>query len=228
MPKSKDRKPSIPSRIAWRVLRALYRARGYRLLNRPPQLDKFVLIGAPHTSNWDFVVFAGIVHEVGINPSFIGKHTLFRWPMTRFMYDMGGMPIDRSSARGFVSEVVDQVRAADAMALVIAPEGSRSSDGRWRSGFYHIAAGAGVPIVCAWMDEDSRRAGFSDAIVPTGDFHADLGRIAAFYRRAMPDCPRFDVLAEQATGEVATPARPVDPAVLAPPSQSASPPSDSA
>ncbi|WP_120077358.1 1-acyl-sn-glycerol-3-phosphate acyltransferase [Aurantiacibacter odishensis] len=209
-------KPTLLSRIVWRLLLWLYRGKGYRLENHPPKLDKFILVGAPHTSNWDFIYFAGAVQDVGISPRFIGKHTLFKWPMTRFMYDMGGMPINRSSPRGYVNAVVDQVKAADRIALVIAPEGSRTSDGRWRSGFYHIASGAGVPIVPAWVDEDTGRAGFGEAIMPSGDFHADLARIAAFYRSVLPDCPRFEVLAEQAKGEVATPARPVEPDMLAP------------
>lgn len=211
-----DRKPSLLSRVVWRLLRALYHWKGYTLVNHPPHLPRFILVGAPHTSNWDFIYFAGAVQEVGISPRFIGKHTLFKWPMTRFMYDMGGMPINRASPRGYVNAVVDQVKAADQIALVIAPEGSRSSDGRWRSGFYHIATGANVPIVCAWVDEESGRAGFSEAIEPSGDFHADLARIAAFYREAMPDCPRFAVLERQAEGDVATPRKSIDPHVLAP------------
>lgn len=223
MPDKPDRKPSMLSRVVWRLLRALYRWKGYTLLNRPPHLSKFILVGAPHASNWDFVCFAGVVQEVGVSPRFIGKHTLFKWPLTRFMYDMGGMPINRSSPRGYVNAVVEQVKAADDIALVIAPEGSRSSDGRWRSGFYHIATGAGVPIVCAWVDEDSGQLGFSEALEPSGDFQADFARIAAFYRQAMPDCPRFAVLEQQARGEIETPKRPVDPEVLAPEQPDANP-----
>lgn len=189
------------------MLRWLYRWKGYTLENHPPKLDKFILVGAPHTSNWDFVYFAGAVQEVGVKPRFIGKHTLFKWPMTRFMYDMGGMPIDRSSPRGYVNAVVDQVKAADEIALVIAAEGSRTSDGRWRSGFYHIAMGAGVPFVCAWVDEESGRAGFGEPMMPSGDFLADLGEIAAFYKSVMPQCERFDMLARQARGEVESPGK---------------------
>ena len=223
MPASRKQNPTVLSRVVWWLLRQLYRWKGYTLENHPPTLDKFILVGAPHTSNWDFIYFAGAVQEVGISPRFIGKHTLFKWPMTRFMYDMGGMPINRSSPRGYVDAVVDQVKAADRIALVIAPEGSRTSDGRWRSGFYHIASGAGVPIVPAWVDEETGRAGFGEAIMPSGDFHADLARIAEFYRAKLPDCERFEVLAEQAKGEVATPAKPVEPDLLAPPP---APPSD--
>lgn len=208
--------PSLLSRLVWWVLFRLYRWKGFHLENHVRKLDKFILVGAPHTSNWDFILFAGAVQEMGVKPSFIGKHTLFKWPMTRFMYDMGGMPIQRSSPRGYVNAVVDQVNAAEKIALVIAPEGSRGSDGRWRSGFYHIASGAGVPIVPAWVNSQTGQAGFGEPIYPSGDFHADLGRIAEFYRSKLPDCARFDVLAEQARGEIATPAKPVEPNMLAP------------
>jgi len=179
----------------------LYRWKGYRLEGGPPDLPKFILVGAPHTSNWDFVFFAGAVREMGIRPSFIGKHTLFKWPMTRFMLDMGGMPIDRTSPRGYVNSVIEAVKTAERIALVVAPEGSRNSDGRWRSGFYHIALGAGVPIVPAWVNQRTRRGGLGEPIWPSGDFSADMTKIAAFYRTRMPDCPRFAVLDEQARGD---------------------------
>ena len=200
-----NRGPSILSRIVWRILRLLYRQKGYRLTGRVPDLPKFVLIGAPHTTNWDFVFFAGAVRDLGIKPSFIGKHTLFKWPMTRFMRDMGGMPVDRSRSGGYVQAVAAAIEAADEIALVIAPEGSRSSDGRWRSGFWHIANTAQIPIVPAWVDQDKRRGGVGEPIMPSGDFHADLAKIAAFYMANRPDCDRFQVLMAQAEGEVATP-----------------------
>lgn len=191
------RTPTLTSRIVWRILRGLYRWRGYRLESGAPDIPKYILVGAPHTSNWDFVFFAGAVTQMGISPSFIGKHTLFKWPMTRFMLDMGGMPIDRSSPRGYVATVTEAVMAADRIALVVAPEGTRKSDGRWRSGFYHIAVASGVPIVPAWVNQQTRRGGLGEPIWPSGDFNADLARLAEFYRGHMPDCPRFEVLAKQ-------------------------------
>jgi len=203
-------KPTLLSRIVWRILRSLYRSKRFKLENHPPKLPKFILVGAPHTTNWDFIYFAGAVQEVGIKPRFIGKHTLFKWPMTRFMLDIGGMPIDRSAPRGYVNSVVDQIEQADEIALVIAPEGSRTTDGRWRSGFYHIAHGAGVPIVPAFVDHKTGRAGFGEAIMPSGDFLADLGKIVAYLKSAMPDCERFDMLAAQARGEVESPGRKCD------------------
>lgn len=191
------RKPSLSSRIMWRILRWLFRVKGWRLEGRAPDIRKYVIVGAPHTSNWDFVFFAGTVQEMGINASFMGKHSLFRWPLRRFMFDMGGMPIDRAKPGGYVLSVIRNFAAADDIALVIAPEGTRSSRGEWRSGFYHIAHGAGVPIVPGWVDHARLVGGLGEPILLTGDYAADMAKLLAFYRSVMPDCPRWDVLEAQ-------------------------------
>ena len=150
-----------------------------------------MLVGAPHTSNWDFAVFVGAVDELGIRPSYLGKHSLFRWPLKRFMLDMGGIPVDRSKSANYVDQVVAEFARRDELALVIAPEGTRDSDGHWKSGFYHIAMGAGVPIVPAWIDRERRRGALGPVIWPSGDYRADLERIAKFYREAWPEQLRF-------------------------------------
>jgi len=194
-----DQTPTLSSRLIWFALRRLYDWKGWQLENAAhPPLRKFIILGAPHTSNWDFVFFAGATRKIGIRPRFVGKHTLFRWPMTRFMFDMGGMPVDRSRPGGYVQAVADAIAAADEMALVIAPEGSRTSTGEWRSGFYRIAMAAGVPIVPAWVNNDTMRGGLGEPIMPSGDYAADLARIADFYLSKMPDCERFAALAAQA------------------------------
>lgn len=187
-------KRSILSRIVRRALIALYRWKGWKLEGSRPECDKFIILGAPHTSNWDFVFFIGATHELGIRPSFMGKHTLFEGPQRRFMLDMGGVPVVRHRRGGYVRSVVEAFEAADELALVVAPEGSRTSNGEWRSGFYHIALGAGVPIVPTWVDHKTMRGGMGDPIVPTGDYRADLARIAAFYCSKLPDCDRFKLL----------------------------------
>lgn len=182
---------SFPSRLVRGLLVAIYKWRGWHIDGRPPAAKKFVLVGAPHTSNWDFAVFLGATDELGIRANYLGKHSLFRWPLRRFMLDMGGIPVDRSKRSNYVEQVVAEFARRDELALVIAPEGTRHSDGRWRSGFYHIAIGAGVPIVPAWLDRRTRRAAIGEAMLPTGDYAADLRRLAQFYRAAWPDNPRF-------------------------------------
>lgn len=188
------RPPSLLSRLVRRILIALYRWKGWTIEGGPPAARKFIITGAPHTSNWDFVFFIGATHQLGIRPSFMGKHSLFRWPLRRFMFDMGGIAVDRSKRANYVDQVVDAFARADALALVVAPEGTRTSAGEWRSGFYHIALGAGVPIVPAWVDNRTMRGGLGPALMPSGDYAADLAKLADFYRSVMPDCPRFQRL----------------------------------
>ena len=197
-----QRPPTILSRIVWRILSGLYRWKGWRLDGTAPDIPKYIILGAPHTSNWDFVFFAGGVRRLGIAPNFIGKHTLFKWPMTRFMKDMGGIPVDRTRRGKYVEAVIEAIHRKDRMALVIAPEGSRTSDGRWRSGFWHIARGAGIPIVPAWVDNATMKGGIGEPVWTSDDFHADLARLAEFYRQHRPDCERFEMLVQQAKGEV--------------------------
>jgi 1-acyl-sn-glycerol-3-phosphate acyltransferase len=164
---------------------------GWTIEGRPPGIPKFVLAGAPHTSNWDFVVFLAATDALGIRPSFMGKHTLFRWPMKQLMFDMGGIPIDRRKRANYVEQVVQAFDERDELALVIAAEGSRKTEGDWRSGLYPIAMGAGVPIVPVWLGLGQRRIRIGEPFMPTGDYRADLHRIAEFLRASDPDNPRF-------------------------------------
>ncbi len=179
------------SRIVRGFLVALYRLRGWRIEGQLPSAKKFVLVGAPHTSNWDFALFLGAIDALGIRPSYLGKHSLFRWPLRRFMLDMGGIPVDRTTRAHYVDHVVAAFTDRAALVLVIAPEGTRHSNGRWKSGFYHIAKGAVVPIVLARIDRPRRVIQIGPATLPSGDYRADLARIAEFYRSADPDEPRF-------------------------------------
>ncbi len=191
-------KPSLSSRLVrWIILR-IYRWKGWKLEGTLPATRKFVIAGAPHTSNWDFVFFTGATHEMGIRPNFMGKHTLFKWPMKRFMQDMGGIPVNRSIRANYVEQVAAEFARRDELALVVAAEGTRSSNGEWKSGFYHIAEAAGVPIVPCWVCNTTKRLGFGPALAPSGDYPADLASLAAFMRSKRPDEPRFKVLEAQA------------------------------
>lgn len=188
-------RPSLPSRLTRAFLLWLYRRKGWRLAGGPPPgLHKCVIIGAPHTSNWDFIFFLGATAAYGIRPRFMGKASLFAWPLRRFMLEMGGVPVNRSASGAYVDSMVAAFAASDDMMLVIAPEGTRSAVRGWKSGFYHIALGAGVPIVCGWVDHARMTGGLGAAIMPTGDYTADMARIAAFYDSVMPDHPKLAVI----------------------------------
>lgn len=197
-------KPSLLSRIVRRLILGVWRLKGWRVATgRLPDIDKYLIVGSPHSSNWDFVFFLGATAQFGVKPGFMGKHTLFEGIMRNFMFDMGGVPVDRSKRANYVEQVADAYAKADRLALVMAPEGSRTSNGEWRSGFWHIARAANVPIVATWVDPQGHRLGFSEPFMPGDSFGRDLARIAAFLRTHRPQYERYKVLEAQAKALIA-------------------------
>ena len=159
-----------------------YNAAGWAPDGQLPPDPKFVLVGAPHTSNWDFLVFVGTIAAFGREVHFIGKHSLFRWPIERFIRGLGGVPVDRSASNELVRQMAAEFAARDDFILVIAPEGTRSASSRWRTGFYRIALTAGVPLVCAGPDYARRRGVIGPVIHPSGDYDRDMEPAFAFFR----------------------------------------------
>lgn len=155
---------------------------GWTIHDAFPDIPKSVIIVAPHTSNWDFIVGVAASFALDLRPRFIGKHTLFRWPMGPVMRALGGIPVNRSSTEGFVAKTAELIRNSDTIALTITPEGTRKAVTRWRTGFYHIALEANVPIVPCYLDLRTKSIGFGAPFLPTGDKDRDLEVIAEFYR----------------------------------------------
>ncbi|MEM6908093.1 MAG: 1-acyl-sn-glycerol-3-phosphate acyltransferase [Pseudomonadota bacterium] len=199
MPHNETRRVTILSRIVRRIILWLYAWKGWRIDGSlPKHLKKYVIAGAPHTSSWDFVFFAGATHKENIQPNFMGKHTLFKGMMRNFMFDMGGIPVDKTKNTNAVEQVAAEFDRRDELALVIAAEGTRDTDGRWKSGFYHIARTAGVPIVPAYADNDRMIIGFGPPLIPTGNYGEDLLKLAQWFRSKLPDYERYKVLEAQA------------------------------
>jgi 1-acyl-sn-glycerol-3-phosphate acyltransferase len=171
-----------------------------------PLPAKAVIMGGPHTSNWDFLIFVGAMESMGVQAGYIGKASLFRWgPMARFMTGLGGIPVERSVRNDLVAQVSDRFREAERMLLVIAPEGTREATTEWRMGFYRIALAAGVPIVCGGPDYTRKVAIFSEPIWPTGNPDKDLQPAWAFFRTLVPRHPD-QVLFPDGTGMDGQPA----------------------
>lgn len=139
-----------------------------------PDLPKMVLIVAPHSSNWDFIVGVAAKLALRLRVKYLGKHTLFRFPLGIVMRYLGGIPVDRSTANDVVQSVIAQFERRRRMLLAVAPEGTRKPVERWRTGFYHIARGAGVPILPVALDWGSRMVRIGDVFSPTGDLDVDL------------------------------------------------------
>jgi 1-acyl-sn-glycerol-3-phosphate acyltransferase len=170
------------ARLLRRVSIANYRRSGWTSVGTVPAPQRFVLIAVPHTSNWDFPNLLGVTNALGIRVHFMAKTSLFRWPFGGLMRAVGGVPVDRSATGDMVAQMIAEFAARDEFVLTIAPEGTRGAVEKWRTGFYRIAHGAGVPIVCGFMDYPKRVSGLGPVIMPTGDYDADMAPAFAFYR----------------------------------------------
>jgi 1-acyl-sn-glycerol-3-phosphate acyltransferase len=168
---------------------AVLKISGWRKEGQVPDFPKFVAISAPHTSNWDLLFALLLAFAFDIKISFMGKNSLFRPPFGALFKWLGGIPIDRGKPTGMVEKSIEAFHANEKMILVIAPEGTRTRAARWRSGFYHIARGAQVPIVLAYLDYGRKAGGIGPAIIPTGDIEGDMKQIRTFYAHITPKHP---------------------------------------
>ena len=155
------------------------RVLGWRVTGAFPNTPKFVAIVAPHTSNWDFVIGILAYLAIDIDASWLGKHSIFRWPFGPILRRVGGIPVVRSSSHNVVEQSIAEFNRREKLVLALAPEGTRRRVGSWRSGFYHIAIGAGVPIVTAALDFGNREVAVGPTYQLTGDYPADLALLAS-------------------------------------------------
>ena len=182
-------KKGLAARLLKRAIIAWFTRQGWSVEGRAPEPRKFVVIAAPHTSNWDFLYFIGAADGLNLDLSFVGKKTLFRWPFARLMRDMGGIPVDRTRSTNYVDAMVKEFGRRSEFMLTIAPEGTRGRTSGWKSGFYHIAMGAGVPLVCGFMDYKRKTVGLGMTLWPSGDYEADLKTLFAYYATHTPKFP---------------------------------------
>lgn len=173
--------PQLHDGLRRRTCRVLLRLAGWRLAGTLPDVAKLVLIAAPHSSWWDGVW--GLLVKVGIGADvhFMAKQELFRWPLDGLLRRLGGMPIDRGAAKGVVEQMIDQFQRRDGLWLGIAPEGTRKPVTRWKSGFWHIAHEAGVPVFPVAFHYPEKIIQFGPLFDTTADMAADLARLRAYY-----------------------------------------------
>lgn len=166
----------------WRTLGRTYlRGAGWRIDGAFPADPKYVLIVAPHTSNWDFLVGVAVAFAVELRASWLGKHSLFQPPFTSFLRWLGGIPVDRSASHGVVGACVRAFETAPNLMLALAPEGTRKGVSQWKSGFYHIAVAAGVPILPVGFDYREHVVRLMPLFHPSGDLDRDLPLIQALF-----------------------------------------------
>jgi 1-acyl-sn-glycerol-3-phosphate acyltransferase len=163
--------------LSYRIFRAL----GWKFEGVLPDVPKMVIIGAPHTSNWDFFLFLAALIHYDMQVKFLGKQALFRWPFGFMFRKVGGIPVDRARPGGLVRQVKQAFDSADRMILVVAPEGTRKAATAWKSGFAQIAEGAGVPVVFAGVDGPQKTLTLSEANYVGSDRSEFMDRVRAFY-----------------------------------------------
>ena len=162
--------------------RSTLRACGWKLVGVLPDEPRAVMIVAPHSSNWDgFWGFAAKI-ALGFEVRVLGKAQLFWWPLGPLLRKLGAIPLDRSSPQGTIGQAIKLLRKSERMWYAITPEGTRKRVEHWKTGFWKIATGAGVPIIPAYFDYPSRTIGVGPLFWPTDDMQADMAALRAWYR----------------------------------------------
>ena len=185
--------PIVRSAFNWFANIALFLMR-WKVKGQLPDKKKFIMIAAPHSSNWDFIFFMLVVFKFKMPIHWMGKHTMFAWPFGWILKRLGGIPIDRSIKTDTVQVMVDVFAKTKDFILTIAPSGTRSKTKKWKSGFYHIANQSKVPIVCGYIDYKNKVTGFGPTFIPTNDIESDMITIKKFYQpfSARPELSNSD------------------------------------
>jgi 1-acyl-sn-glycerol-3-phosphate acyltransferase len=171
--------------------RSFLRALGWRVAGAVPPYPKFVVIGAPHTSNWDLPILLASSWTLGVHLHWLAKRELFAPAVRRTLEGLGGIPVDRSAPQGLVGQLVERFERVDRLALMVPPDGTRARREAWRSGFYQIALGAGVPVVASYADYRRREAGIAGSVRLSGVLRDDMDAIRALYRDVTPRHPEL-------------------------------------
>jgi len=169
--------------------RLILRLWGWRLSGISPQLPQCVLIVAPHTSNWDFLFGLAAKWALGLRVRFVGKHTLFRFPLGVFMRGVGGIPVDRNATAGFVDKVAAEFAGGEPLYLTIAPEGTRRRVATWKTGFHRIAVMAKLPILPVALDYAAREVRLMPFYAPSGELERDLFELGKNFTPGMARHP---------------------------------------
>jgi len=162
---------------------------GWSIQGDVPAHKKMVIAVAPHTSNQDFFVGIAAALALDLNIRFLGKHSIFVWPVKGLLTALGGIPVDRSHAHGVVGQVVAEFEQSDALLLGLSPEGSRKKVAQWRSGFWHIAKQADVPICLVGLDYQSKQFVFGPCLTPGENLADDLQQMRAFFQQMTAKYP---------------------------------------
>jgi 1-acyl-sn-glycerol-3-phosphate acyltransferase len=180
--------------MSWISEFILCRLLGWKIINDfPHHLDKYIIIAGPHTSNWDFPLAVSAKFAKKLKVSFIGKHTLFNPPFGFLFRALGGQPVDRTKSTNLVDSIIDVFNKEDKFVFALSPEGTRKKVSKWKTGFYHVALGANVPIVMATLDFGRKQVLIEEPYYPTGDKAVDFAHFHNFFKDVQGKNPeQFD------------------------------------
>ena len=171
--------------VSWIYLKCI----GWTYHGAPPKETKYIVLAGPHTSNWDFPLMISMASLIGAKAYWMGKKNIFVFGLGWFFKWMGGIPIDRSKSNDLVSQMVAHFENADELCVLIPPEGTRRRREKWKTGFYHIAKQANLPMVLSYIDYKKKTGGFAEVYWPTDDLEADMRYIQNFYAEKNPLYP---------------------------------------
>ncbi len=164
------------------ISRAILKILGWQLDLQQPQVKKYVLIGYPHTSNWDFIFGMLAKSAMDMPLNWVAKHSMFRGPLRPLFIAMGGVPLDRHNTSGFIQKNIELFASREQFVLGLMPEGTRSKTRGFKTGFYHIAHGADVPVALAYLDYKNKKIGVGKVLQTSGDIDKDFLIIKSFYQ----------------------------------------------
>lgn len=173
--------PRRGNRFTQATARSILALFGWQLDGEIPNLPKIMLVGAPHTSNWDMVLGMLVIWALGLDMYWMAKKSLFRWPHGRLMYWLGGVPVNRRVPEGLVGQMVNEYNRRDKFLLCILPTGTRAQGAQWRTGFYHIATVTGTPILPLKFDYGRKAMTFGPQFQPVGNIATDMGKLNDYF-----------------------------------------------
>lgn len=180
---------SVSSTIQQQLARAATRFFGWSVEISEPPPEKCVIIGAHHTSNWDFFAALALKFSANLKINFLMKDSLFGGPVGWMMSRLGGIPVNRSTRTNLVEQLTERFRQSETLRIAISPEGTRKQTSHWKTGFYYIALGANVPIVLGYADYLRKVVGLGPTLHPSGDIRLDFDTIRTFYANITPRYP---------------------------------------
>ncbi len=164
---------------------------GWKVEGRIPSCNKVIIIAAPHTTNWDFVYLLGAAFQLGLSVKWLGKKSLFSFPFSWFMKRLGGVAVDRGKSSGMVDQVSEAILCASKISLVVPPSGTRGRTDYWKSGFYHIAKSANLPLICGYLDYEKKIAGLGPYFFVSNSVKDDMNKIRDFYKDKVGKYPEL-------------------------------------